>query len=317
MSVESVAAAPRPRHWWSPAPAEPGRPISARRAYLVVLGVFAAFFGSGVVAAVIDVLGHRPARPDLGWADVAPALLGTIAATSVAVAMVVLLSGRRQRTVADLGLTRGRLSLSSGIRVAAWAVLGLIAGAVVTSALASSGFPFGPQGYPQLAYDMVSSVRAGVEEEIVVLAFVVVTLSQARRPPAEIIWVALVLRVSYHVYYGFGSVGILIWAGVFLWLFLRTRSLVPLIVVHIAWDTFGFLTHRWHGVAAVWGLLILALFITAPILWLAERVGRDRRPPPPQLPPPGWYLDPGGSGGHRYWDGRTWTAASAPAIPTG
>lgn len=28
----------------------------------------------------------------------------------------------------------------------------------------------------------------------------------------------------------------------------------------------------------------------------------------PALPaPPGWYADPAGTGGHRYWDGRTWS----------
>jgi hypothetical protein len=33
-------------------------------------------------------------------------------------------------------------------------------------------------------------------------------------------------------------------------------------------------------------------------------------------PPPGWYADPTGTGGHRWWDGQQWTAhASAPPPP--
>src|SRR6185312_9265795 len=31
--------------------------------------------------------------------------------------------------------------------------------------------------------------------------------------------------------------------------------------------------------------------------------------------PAGWYPDPDGSGGQRYWDGSTWTEHRAPAAP--
>jgi TM2 domain-containing membrane protein YozV len=34
-------------------------------------------------------------------------------------------------------------------------------------------------------------------------------------------------------------------------------------------------------------------------------------PPPP--PPPGWYPDPTGAAGQRYFDGTGWTASRAPA----
>lgn len=30
-------------------------------------------------------------------------------------------------------------------------------------------------------------------------------------------------------------------------------------------------------------------------------------------PPPGWYADPAGSGGERYWDGGTWSQVTRPA----
>jgi hypothetical protein len=32
----------------------------------------------------------------------------------------------------------------------------------------------------------------------------------------------------------------------------------------------------------------------------------------PPLTPPGWYADPSGQPGHRYWDGSTWTHWTNP-----
>lgn len=34
---------------------------------------------------------------------------------------------------------------------------------------------------------------------------------------------------------------------------------------------------------------------------------------PPGNPAPGWYPDPAGGGGHRYWDGLNWTEAAPPS----
>ena len=38
---------------------------------------------------------------------------------------------------------------------------------------------------------------------------------------------------------------------------------------------------------------------------------------PPGNPAPGWYPDPAGGGGHRYWDGLKWTDAASPGGPSG
>lgn len=160
-------------------------------------------------------------------------------------------------------------------------------GSIVTAALTSSRNDFQPRGVADLVFGSMAAVNAGVVEEMVALAFVVTTLRQARRPGLEILVIALLLRGSYHIYYGPGVVGILVWAAVFLWLYRRTGSILPLVVVHAAWDLSATIGQVYpHPTGAVAGLTALLLFLAAPVSWLIER---SRRPMGNDWAvPPGW-----------------------------
>jgi len=129
--------------------------------------------------------------------------------------------------------------------------------------------------------------RLGIVEETVVLAFLVTTLRQARRPLPEVVLVAVLLRCSYHDYYGPGVAGIAVWAAVFVWLFLRAGSVIPLIVVHFLWDVTQFLSLQPQLKHTI-GVLVLAALVLLPlaagISWLVEFLSRPPRQP--QYPPP-------------------------------
>ena len=296
-------------HWWSAAPPPVLPPITARRAYTEVLFVFSAFFLTGVIAAgellagrYDDVLAHA------SWATYVPEAVDLLLNSSVAVVLVLLLCARRDVSWRTLGLAPlrrpdGRFATARTLRILAWAILALLVGGIVNALLQTGHLPIGKTTTPQLVFAGAASIQAGVVEEIVVLAFLVVTLQQARRPLWEIVIVGLVLRGSYHIYYGPGVLGILVWAALFLWIYLRTRSLLPLIAAHIAWDAVGFFSQRWGAVAAVGLLLVVALFIAAPISWAVERGERQKQPPVP----PGWHPDPSGTHYWRWWDGYRWT----------
>jgi uncharacterized protein len=311
----AVPMGPKAKHWWSvPPPRTDTPPLTTRRAYTEVLLVFGVFFAASIAAAAFSVAGSPPSGVVAGWRQAIPGSINQVAVTILCILVPVVLVWRRGLGTADLGIVKpGTVGPSQGIRIAAWAVLALIAGGIVTGLLASGSFPEGPFSYPNLVLNLFHAAQAGFIEEIVVLAFVVTTLEQARRPRPEIVAVALVLRASYHIYYGPGALGILVWAPVFLWLFLRFRTIIPLIIVHSSWDLVITLGDHWPVFNGLGGLAIVALLITAPILWLVARGKKANTGGLPMLGPPGWYGDPGGTGWLRWFDGWAWGPAHPPA----
>lgn len=311
---QALGPEPSPRrHWWSPLPLPPLPPISARRAYTEVLLVFGAFFLAGIVGAGLLLADHyRNLLQNGSWSDYGPEVVDVLAQIGLALAVVLLLSSRRGVTAETLGLSLphrrdGRFAAGQATRIVAWAVFAQVIGGIINAALQTGHLPTSRPNAPELIFAVADSVQAGVVEELVVLAFVVVTLRQAGRAWWEVTFVALVLRASYHIYYGPGVVGILVWAALFYWIYLRFRPLIILMVCHAAWDTVGFLSQRWPAVAGGAIVIAVGFWIAAPITWLVERNAPFEDVADTGLPPPGWQPDPAGVHYWRWWDGRRWT----------
>jgi membrane protease YdiL (CAAX protease family) len=275
------AGRPAREHWWSIQPPPPAPSISAGRAYAEVILVFAAFFAAGIVAGGETLAGRYPVRSG-SWAAFGPATISELTMTGVAVALAVLLSARRGITARSLGLgpprnATGGIAAGTGFRMAMWALAALVAGGAIT-ALLETGHLGQPavQDNAYTLYATAASLAAGVVEETIVLAFAVSTLRQAGRTLPEVVIVAIALRMSYHDYYGPGVVGIAVWAAVFIWLYLRTGSIIPLIIVHFFWDGTIFWTQRWHWIGVVAVYLSIALIIAGLVSWWAERSNRGR-----------------------------------------
>lgn len=273
-------AEPRPRagptpKWWSATPADPQPPIMPARAYLEVLSVYALFFGAPIGLAAASLAGALPARTRAGWGLAGPSAVEELTTAALAVLVVVLLAGRRGVGLRSLGfrapVRRYGAVLGTSVRTAAWASAGLVAGAAVTAALRTGTNDLHVATVADLVLGASAAVNAGFVEEVVVLAFLVTTLEQARRPLPEIVVVALVLRAGYHIYYGPGVAGIFVWAAMFLWLYRRTRSIWPLIAVHISWDLLVTIEVLYRPASIALALLLVALLLAAPLTWLADR----------------------------------------------
>lgn len=122
---------------------------------------------------------------------------------------------------------------------------------------------------PYLLPFVISSIGAGVVEEIVVLGFLCHRLEQRGWDGWRLYAVLIAVRVSYHLYYGLAAVGFAVWGGLMVLLYRRRRRLLTFIVAHVVWDTSAFVTSYLHGGIALvpFGLEIVLLVG----LWLGGR----------------------------------------------
>jgi len=119
----------------------------------------------------------------------------------------------------------------------------LVGGAVVLHAVGVRGVS--PSlGHLPTYYDVAyvaMAVVAGIVEELVVLGFLVRRLEQLGLRPVWVVLIAVAVRGSYHLYYGWGVLPILAWATVTVIVYRRYRRLAPIIIVHMLWDAGLFL----------------------------------------------------------------------------
>ncbi len=104
---------------------------------------------------------------------------------------------------------------------------------------------------------LLSAVRAGLQEEIVVLGYLFARLRDVGWGTWQIIVGAALLRGTYHLYQGFGGfVGNVIMGLIFGWLYSRWGRVMPFIVAHVVIDAAIFVGYPWAAATfpALFGL---------------------------------------------------------------
>lgn len=127
---------------------------------------------------------------------------------------------------------------------------------------------------------VLTAVVAGIVEEIVVLGFLVRRLEQLGLGSAAVVVLAVLVRMSYHVYYGWGVLPIAAWALASVLMYRRFRRLAPFIIVHGLWDLGLILVPFFGGGPVVVETLVLAPSTFA--FWLSWRNRLARRPDDPR-----------------------------------
>lgn len=134
------------------------------------------------------------------------------------------------------------------------------------------------------------AILAGIVEEVVVLGFSYRTLERLGFSDRTIMTVLIVLRLSYHVYYGLTALSLLPWAWLSIVYYRRYRRLWPVIVGHALWDTWAFVSGTSTVVAGL-GVLTMLLFTVYASVLAGVRHHRRPRPLPtltPYRPVPQW-----------------------------
>jgi Type II CAAX prenyl endopeptidase Rce1-like len=178
-------------------------------AYLVQVGVY----HQPQAARVSDLVPGHAGWSALLWA------LGDLAEIGAAVGLVALLLrlsgegglgalGPPDRTWRELDLRRALF-----VSVLVFAVPQGV-GRWLLHMLHVTGIGLTETGLPKayLWSELVSAVNAGFVEEIVVLGFLVHRLRQRGWPAAGVIAAAVAVRVSFHLYYGWGALPMALWA---------------------------------------------------------------------------------------------------------
>ncbi|MGH9070592.1 MAG: CPBP family glutamic-type intramembrane protease [Acidimicrobiales bacterium] len=251
-------------------------------AYGIVLSVYLMFFGDAIYNAVLlwASPGIQGTLQSLTWPIAASQALDELLQSFTAVAVVYLVLKWRRLPTSSIGV----FPLWARQRPTRWRVAGLVGliafgalfgGAMIDGLLTSRTFPFLKPSGPDLLNGLVSAFNAGIVEETVVLGLLVVLLRQTKAGRVEIVLVVTVLRCLYHLYYGPGVVGVVVWAAVFAVLFLSFRRLTPLIVAHWLWDSIGNLVQQHEGLSV--GLILLASFLTlcVTLIWKPRDRGRE------------------------------------------
>ena len=186
----------------------------------------------------------------------------------------------------SIGTTFKTFIFAQSGTAAGFTVVGMLTGLTMLLGLdlARMNFP-NPEvgGSLSLVLTLISDAMAGPTEEIALMALVVVALRKAGQGWGVIIVVAILVRVPFHMYYGWEAIGLAVWATLTVLLYKRTGNLLGIILSHSAWNVrSGLMAYgvvpEYVGTWTIWGCLFGTLLTMALVLrpW--------QKKPQPELP---------------------------------
>ncbi|WIB72602.1 CPBP family intramembrane glutamic endopeptidase [Curtobacterium sp. MCBD17_026] len=149
--------------------------------------------------------------------------------------------GRPRRRTAWAG---GALTVPIGILVMGLAFGALTAVSDVLGLTQSDYLYSEVEGTGALIVEGVDFALAGPAEELALLGLVVVALRRADVRWRWVVLVAIIVRIPFHLYYGWGVIAFAFWPLVFVYLYRRTGAIWGLVLAHTLYDVAAVLATR-------------------------------------------------------------------------
>lgn len=126
----------------------------------------------------------------------------------------------------------------------------------------SSGFP--PQdvtGNIMQALNVLDFMMAGPTEELALLALVVVALRSTGHSWWVVAAACVLVRVPFHMFYGWGALAMLVWPVLLMLLYRRTNAIAAIIAEHAVWNWSSSMPAEWSlavkGIVAITGAVVI------------------------------------------------------------
>jgi membrane protease YdiL (CAAX protease family) len=219
-------------------------------------------------------------EPGLSLAIAAGITLSEFAAAGLVVFLLV----RNGEGIGSIGLGGHRFKKDLALVLPVWIFVQVIPQEVGSAISTGLHLPRWTVGGPELpaaflAIALLTSLQAAVVEEVVVLGYLVRRLEQRGWSATMVVVIAVLVRVSYHLYYGPGILPIVLWALASVLMYRRLRRLLPFIICHFVWDA-SIAIHSFVSTSAA-TIFVGAFFVAAlvcTIMWAREPAAPSFQP---------------------------------------
>ena len=192
-----------------------------------------------------------------------------------AAGLVVFLLIRNGEGLISIGLTGHRFRKDLALLLPVWIFVDVVPQAVGSAIVTATHLPRFDVATPPVpaafvAAALLMSLNAGVVEEIVVLGYLVRRLEQRGWSPTTVVIVAVLVRVSYHLYYGPGVLPIVLWATASVLVYRKVRRLLPFIICHFVWDASISINDYSRKAAIIFNGVFFVSAVVFLLLWSRE-----------------------------------------------